>query len=104
MRDLFTTRIGLLRVLTFLEGISLIVLVFIAVPIKYLGDDPSYVKMIGPIHGALFLGFLYLAWDVGQRVGWTWSSVGWKILLASFIPFGTFYFDYTILRHVQMDA
>lgn len=94
------TSIRFLRWMTFLEGISLIVLVCVAVPLKYLYDDPSWVKLIGPIHGALFMIFIYMAWHVGTQLKWNWSVMIWKILLASFIPFGTFYLDYKVLRHL----
>lgn len=100
MKNYFTTRIGFLRLMTFLEGFSLIVLVCVAVPIKYLMDDPSWVKLIGPIHGALFVVFIYMAWQVGTDLKWKWSEMIWKILLASFVPFGTFYLDYKVLRHL----
>lgn len=94
------SRIRFFRLITFLEGISLIVLVLIAVPIKYVGKDPSWVQLIGPIHGALFLVFIYMAWDIGNRMKWNWSEMIWKILIASFIPFGTFYLDHKVLRHL----
>ena len=92
--------IRFLRWITLLEGLSLIILVGIAVPIKYLGDDPSLVKTVGPIHGFLFILFCYSAWSVGNKLKWNWSKMVWKLLLASFIPFGTFYLDHKVLRHL----
>ena len=89
-----------LRGITLLEGISLIILVCIAVPIKYLGNDESYVKILGPIHGFLFIVFCYSAWSVGSKLNWNWRKMVWKLLLASFIPFGTFYLDHKVLRHL----
>lgn len=100
MKTYFTTRTGFFRLITFLEGISLILLVCIAVPVKYLMHDPSWVKCIGPIHGALFVVFIFMAWQVGTALEWKWSEMVWKILLASFVPFGTFYLDYKVLRHL----
>lgn len=100
MKTSSITRIGFFRFITLLEGLSLIVLVCIAVPIKYAGDDPSWVQLIGPIHGALFMVFAYMSWQVGTQLKWNWSEMIWKILLASFIPFGTFYLDYQVLRHL----
>ena len=58
MKKFFTTSIGRLRLYAFLEGISLLVLVFIAVPLKYAWQNPSLVKALGPVHGALFLLFV----------------------------------------------
>jgi len=92
--------IRFLRGITLLEGISLILLVCIAVPIKYLGEDESYVKLLGPIHGFLFILFCYSAWTVGSKLNWNWRHMMGKLLLASFIPFGTFYLDHKVLRHL----
>ena len=52
------TGIGQLRVLGFLEGLSYIILLFIAVPFKYLLDEPILVKIVGQIHGLLFVAFV----------------------------------------------
>lgn len=95
-----TGEIRFLRWITLLEGLSLIILVCIAVPIKYFGNDPSLVKILGPIHGFLFIVFCYTAWSVGSKLNWNWSNMIWKLLLASFIPFGTFYLDHKVLRHL----
>ena len=101
MKDLFTTSIGRLRIYAFLEGFSLLLLVFIAVPQKYLFDQPYLVKNLGPIHGALFLLFIFNALREGIEQKWKFKDTTWKVLLACFIPFGTFYIDYKILRKIQ---
>lgn len=67
MNKFFTTSIGRFRLIAFLEGISLIVLVFICVPLKYFFDDPSWVKLIGPVHGVLFLLFMVYAFQVAAE-------------------------------------
>ena len=48
----------LFRVIAFFEGISYILLLFIAVPIKYIFDDPTYVKLLGMPHGILFMIYI----------------------------------------------
>lgn len=98
MIDLLKTNIGRLRILGFLEGISLLLLVFIAVPLKYWGGDPTAVKVIGPIHGALFLLFVFNTLSVGVEQRWKFTTTTSKVLLACIIPFGTFYIDKKILR------
>ncbi|RYF49924.1 MAG: DUF3817 domain-containing protein, partial [Cytophagaceae bacterium] len=55
MKNLLNSSIGRLRVIGFLEGVSLIALLGIAVPLKYAFGNPTLVKMIGPVHGVLFL-------------------------------------------------
>lgn len=103
MKKYFTTTIGRLRLLAFLEGISLLVLVFIAVPLKHYIGNPSLVKSIGPIHGALFLFFIFNTLKVGVEQHWKLKKTTWKVILSCFIPFGTFYIDYKILRELQTD-
>ena len=46
------------RVVSFLEGTSYLLLLFVAVPIKYWMNDPQYVKLLGMPHGLLFVGYL----------------------------------------------
>lgn len=103
MIKLLNTKIGRLRILGFLEGISLLVLFFVAVPMKYLLHDPSITKTLGPIHGAIFLLFLLNTASVGIEQNWKFKTTTWKILLACFIPFGTFYIDHKIFRNLKQD-
>lgn len=98
MTNLITTSIGRLRLLAFLEGTSLLLLVFIGVPLKHFMDEPSFVKAIGPVHGALFLFFVFQTITVSIEKGWEFRTITWKVLLACLVPFGTFYIDRTILR------
>lgn len=97
MINLFKTKIGKLRILGFLEGVSLIVLVFVAVPMKYYFNNPSLSEGLGPIHGAIFILFLIYTFSVGVEQNWKFTTTTWKIILACFIPFGTFYIDNKIL-------
>ena len=92
--------IGRLRLLGLLEGISLLVLIGVAVPLKYLNNDPSLVRAIGPVHGLLFLLFVLNTLRVGVEYHWRFSTT-WKLLLACIIPFGTFYVDRKILAPMQ---
>ena len=97
MNNIIKKPIGRLRILGFLEGVSLILLVFIAVPFKYIGDQEIYVKIIGPIHGLLFCLFVFMTLSVSISYNWKFSKLTWKVLLACLIPFGTFYIDRYIL-------
>lgn len=100
MKQLLSTNIGRLRIIGFLEGVSLLVLIFIAVPLKYIGHDPTLVKAMGPVHGALFLLFIVNAVSVGVEQKWQFKTTS-KVLLACIIPFGTFYIDRKILREIE---
>ena len=89
--------IKLFRLVAFLEGISYILLLFIAVPIKYLLDDPTYVKLLGMPHGILFVGYIIFA--VIGKIKFNWSYLEFFIIsAASLVPFGTFYVDKKYLR------
>ena len=80
------------RVVAFLEGVSYLLLLFIATPIKYLAEDPQYVKMLGMPHGLLFIGYIILAFLLKSSYKWN-NKTFFIVLIASLIPFGTFYVD-----------
>lgn len=101
MLKFITTKIGRLRLVAFLEGVSLLILVFIAMPLKYASSNPSLVKTMGPIHGVLFVLFVVNTLSIGVEYKWKFSTTTWKVLLACFIPFGTFYIDKTILSRMN---
>ena len=80
-----------------LESISYILLLFIAVPIKYLWDDPTYVKLLGMPHGILFIGYILLS--VLGKSRYEWTNIDFFVIsIASLIPFGTFYVDKKYLK------
>jgi integral membrane protein len=74
------------------EGISFLVLLGIAMPLKYLAKLPVAVLIAGSIHGLLFITFMVLAWEAKNKYN---KSGGWmgKAFLASILPFGTFVMD-----------
>jgi len=84
--------IKLFRIVALLEGLSYIGLIFIAVPIKYLIGIDTYVKFLGMPHGILFLLYILLALITSKFMNWDNKSII-IILLASIVPFGTFYVD-----------
>ena len=80
------------RIISLLEGISYILLLFVAVPIKYFGGDEQYVKLLGMPHGLLFVGYIVLAYLIKDEMQWNRNNF-LKVLLASIIPFGTFWVE-----------
>ncbi len=88
------------RVISFLEGLSYVLLLFIATPIKYLANDPQYVKILGMPHGLLFMLYIILAFMLKQENKWFKENFK-KVLLASIIPFGTFYLDHKHLSKID---
>ena len=88
---------NIFRIISFLEGVSYLLLLFVAVPIKYFGDDASYVKLLGMPHGILFMLYVVLAFMLKSEQKWD-AKVFRFVLAASVIPFGTFYMDKKYLK------
>lgn len=87
----------LFRFIAFLEGVSYLLLLFIASPMKYFYNDPSYVKILGMPHGLLFVAYVAFAIYFMQRRDWTLKMLS-LVLLCAVIPFGTFYADKKYFR------
>ena len=88
---------GPFRIVAFLEGVSYILLLFIAVPIKYWGGDEQWVKLLGMPHGILFVSYVIFAFLIKENENWGMKDLG-IVLLASILPFGTFYVDWKYLK------
>lgn len=86
-----------LRFMALLEGTSFLVLLAIAMPLKYWFGVPEAVKMIGLIHGLLFVTFnaLLFGYTAKGYLSWGKAFVGF---VASLIPFGTFVFEAKVLK------
>jgi integral membrane protein len=84
--------ITFLRILGIIDGISLLVLLGIAMPLKYWADLPFAVTIAGSIHGGIFIGYVIAIAYTQIRIQW---NIGWSLLalLVAFIPFGNFCFD-----------
>ena len=81
-----------LRYISLLEGTSWLLLLFVAMPLKYMAGNPLPVKFVGMGHGVLFIAlvaFIMMALD--NRV--ISKKLGIKVFIASLIPFGSFIID-----------
>lgn len=95
------TAIGRLRLIGITEGISFLVLLFVAMPLKYLADLPEAVKYTGWVHGLLFILYLVALANVKFTQLWPLKKVV-IAFLASLIPFGTFILDREWKKEEQM--
>lgn len=85
------------RVIAIAEGISFLLLLGIAMPLKYLADFPEGVTIVGWIHGVLFVAYLAIAFEVKSALN---KNFGWyvKAFIASVLPFGTFILEKQMKR------
>ena len=81
-----------LRTIAYLEGASLLLLFFVAMPLKYVWGHPEFVKVIGSVHGFLFVLFAMTLYGSKEERGWNGAVVAIGLLAAS-LPFGTVWFD-----------
>lgn len=83
------------------EGISFLVLLGIAMPLKYFADSPMAVKIVGYMHGFLFIAFVVLAWEAKNALnkGFIWF-IG--AFIASLLPFGTFVLDNKLKKEEKL--
>lgn len=85
------------RLISYLEGLSFLVLLGIAMPLKYLLDMPLPVTITGALHGGLFV--LYILAVGYMMIAFKWSFVkGLLAVIASVVPFGPFIFDKKMLN------
>ncbi len=96
-QSFFQTPIGRLRIMAFAEGVSFLILLGIAMPLKYLAGMPESVKIAGMTHGVLFIGFLFSLIDVTISHRWSLGKSG-MAFISSLLPFGTFVLDARVLK------
>jgi len=83
-----------------LEGTSFLLLLFVAMPLKYSYGVPEYVSLVGRAHGGLFIAFnIVLFYQVNK--GLLNEVQGFNGFLASFIPFGTFFYKARVLNKIS---
>ncbi|MFO7702828.1 DUF3817 domain-containing protein [Psychroflexus maritimus] len=93
------TSIRIFKIVSFLEAISFLLLLFIAMPLKYIWDMPEYVRVVGMAHGILFVMYLFGAYWMYEKLNWTFKVLG-IVMLCSVLPFGPFYADKKYLPNV----
>lgn len=91
-KGIFERPTGRMRVLAFIEGVSYIVLLLIAMPLKYYGGMPLAVTIVGAMHGVLFVWLAWCTLEMMQKCG---KSFAWgcTVGVLSLVPFGTFFLD-----------
>lgn len=77
------------RVLAYVVGVGLLILVLVAMPLKYLADSPTLVAVVGPLHGFLYMIYLVAAVNLAFRARWSPVKTV-LVMLAGTIPFVSF--------------
>ncbi|MEP6600147.1 MAG: DUF3817 domain-containing protein [Actinomycetota bacterium] len=88
------------RIMAFVTGTMLLLLVFVAMPLKYLADSPGPVAVIGTAHGFLFMGYLVASLLLGLRMRWPLLRLG-AIMIAGTIPFMSFVAERSVTREAR---
>ncbi len=91
------------RIISLIEGLSFLVLLFVAMPLKYYWGYPQAVSMVGMTHGLLFVAYVALAAMVGQRQGWS-DRFMFVVVLAGMLPFGCFVLEQKLKKEALQPA
>jgi len=83
------------------EGISFLILLFVAMPLKYMFDYPMAVKVNGWVHGLLFVVYIAAVLRTAYLIKWDYMRVG-LALVASLIPFATFVLDRRLKKNQRL--
>jgi integral membrane protein len=78
------------RLINKIEGYSFLLLLFIAMPLKYLAGLPIATKIAGMLHGILFIAFIYQLVIATEETPFS-KKEAFIFFIASIIPFGSFY-------------
>jgi integral membrane protein len=90
------------RVMAYLVGTGLIILVFVGIPLQYGASKPGVVMVVGPIHGALYIVYLLAAIDLARRGRFTLLQMA-AMIGAGFLPFLAFFIERRVTRRVEQE-
>ena len=91
------------RVLAYVVGVLLVLLVCVGVPLRYLADVPQVSRTVSPVHGLMFVVYLVALGDLARRMGWGVRRV-LLLALAGVVPFLSFVAERGVTREVQARA
>lgn len=91
------------RIVSMVEGISFLLLLFVAMPAKYYWGIPEATKLVGMTHGLLFLAYVAMAVSIGPRHGWSEGRT-FMVVLLGMLPFGCFVVEHRLKREMPATA
>ena len=90
------------RIMAYLVGVGLMILVFIGVPLQYAANSPGVVKVVGPIHGALYIVYLLAAADLARRARFGLLQLA-AMVCAGFVPLVAFVVERQVVRRLRRE-
>ncbi len=90
------------RVMAFVVGTALIILVFVAIPLQYWGNDNKVAEIVAPIHGYLYIVYLVAGADLARRAHWRLGRI-LIVVAAGFVPFLAFIVEHHVNRQMQAE-
>lgn len=89
------------RVIAFTEGVSYLLLLFVAMPLKYFFDTPLAVRYVGMAHGVLFMAYIPFLFLAARPLKWDFAMI-FRGFFASLVPGGTFLLDRQIVKDEKL--
>lgn len=93
----YSTSIGRFRAVALAEGVSFLLLLSIAMPLKYIAGQPGMVDVVGWIHGLLFISYMVTGLQMQIEHNWSFGKTLIAVA-AALLPFGPFVLDRKLLR------
>jgi integral membrane protein len=91
------------RVMAYIVGTGLLILVLIGIPLQYGAHSPGVVKVVGPVHGFAYLVYLLFALDLWRRERWSLIRIV-AMVAAGFIPGLAFYVERQMTKRITAEA
>lgn len=90
------------RVMAYIVGTALVVLVFVAIPLQYWAHETELAKIVAPIHGYLYIVYLVTGADLARRAHWRLGRI-LVVVAAGFVPFVAFIVEHRITRQLNAE-
>jgi integral membrane protein len=90
------------RIMAFVVGTALVILVFVAIPIQVWGNDKTVAEVVAPIHGYLYIVYLVASADLARRAHWRLGRI-LMVVAAGFVPSLAFFVEHRINGQMQAE-
>ncbi|MDA8342309.1 MAG: DUF3817 domain-containing protein [Actinomycetota bacterium] len=91
------------RIMAFIVGSALLLLVCVAMPLQYWGHEPLMAKVVAPIHGYLYIVYLVTGADLARRAHWRLGRII-LVVSAGFVPLVAFIVEHRVTRQMRAEG